>query len=262
MCHNLWWSIWPVVDSVAALKCCSSVCLLVTAVFRNELLRPLMGLSGFGSPLRSSSRSQLRSKELVFHGPPFTLFSTPLHTLPGLQGRSGSIEADDAEDLGSVEFWGTSHRGFSLLASQPSGAPLFNGWSHWGATREEDGWVVTVCSNVANCSTCCLRGRGSSEAKGSKEFLCVEERRLEDETANGEEIMGGSKVRDLSSMSTIVWPVESDDCRFGRWVLLTSTPLLVSKHWELALPRLCLEDTGLENKESNSWKSFRSTVVL
>lgn len=83
-----------------------------------------MGLSGLGSPLRSSSRSQLRSKELAFQGPPFTLFSTPLHTLPGLQGRSGSIEADD---LGSAEFWGTSHRGFSLLASQPSGAPLFKG---------------------------------------------------------------------------------------------------------------------------------------
>lgn len=255
-------SFWPAVDNVAVLKCCSSVCLLATAVFRNELLRPLMGLSGFGSPLRSSSRSQPRSTELVFHGPPFTLFSTPLHTLPGLQGRSGSIEADEAEDLGSVEFWGTSHRGFSLLASQPSGTPLLKGWSHWGATREEDGWVVTVCSNGANGSTWCLRESGSSEAMRSKEFLCVEERRVEDKAANGVEIMGGSKVRDLSSMSIIVWPVESEDCWFERWVLLTSTPFLVSKHWELALPRLCLEDTGLENKESNSWKSFTSIVVL
>lgn len=220
-----------------------------------------MGLSGFGSPLRSSSRSQPRSKELAFHGPPFTLFSTPLHTLPGLQGRSGSMEADEEEDLGSAEFWGTSHRGFSLLASQPSGTPLFKGWSHWGATRE-DGWVVTVCSNGANCSTCCLRESGSSEAMRSKELLCIEERRVEDETAPGEEIMGGSKVRDLSSMSIIVWPVDSNDCRFERWGLPTSTPFLVSMHWELALPRLCLEDTGLENRESKSWKSFRSIVVL
>lgn len=173
-----------------------------------------MGLSALGSPWSSSSRSQLRSKELVFQGAPFTLFSAPRHTLPGLQGRSGSIEAGEAEGFGSVEFWGTSHRGFSLLASQPSGAPLFNGCSHWGATREEDGWVVTVCSNGANCSTWCLRERGSSEAIRSKEFLCVEERRLEAEIAKGEEIMGGSNERDLSSMSIIVWPVDSGDCRF------------------------------------------------
>lgn len=76
--------------------------------------------------------------------------------------------------------------------------------------------MVTVCSKSANCSTWCLRERGSSEAIRSKELLCVEERRLEDDTANGEEIMGGSNVRDLSSMSIIVWPGESDDCRFER----------------------------------------------
>lgn len=76
--------------------------------------------------------------------------------------------------------------------------------------------MVTVCSNGANCSTWCLRERGSSEAMRSKEFLRVEERRFEDETANGEDRMGGSIVRDLSSMSIIVWAVESDDCRLER----------------------------------------------
>lgn len=155
----------PAFDSVVALRCCSSICLAVSGVFRNELLRPLMGLSVFCS-LNSSSRSQPRSRESPFHWPPFTVLSTPMHTRPGLQGSSGSIEDADG-DFGSAECWGTSHRGFSLLASQPSGAPLFSGCSHCGATREEDGWVVTVCSMGAGCSTCCLRESGSSEADRS-----------------------------------------------------------------------------------------------
>lgn len=53
---------------------------------------------------------------------------------------------------------------------------------------------------------------------------------MEDETAPGEEIIGGSKVRDLSSMSIIVWPVESDECRFDRWALHISTPFLFSMY--------------------------------
>lgn len=246
-------------DSAAALRCCSSVCLLVTVVFRNELLRPLTGLSGFGSP-SSSSRSQLRSRELAFHGPPLVVLSMPLHTRPGLQGRSGSMEEDETEEgLGSADCWGTSHRGLSLLTSQPSGAPLFNGCSHWGATREDDGWVVTVCSIGTGCSTCCLRERGSSGADMSKEFLCVEERR-EDETPTGEGVMGGSSVCDLSCMSITAWPAASDGCRFE--LLLPSAPFQFSWHWGLEPPRLCPEDTGLENTESDTWKSWRSIVVL
>lgn len=79
--------------------CCSPACRLLTAALLNELLRPLTGLSGFGSP-NSSIRSQLMSSELVFHVAPFTGLSPPRHTRPGLQGRSGSIEEEVVETEG------------------------------------------------------------------------------------------------------------------------------------------------------------------
>lgn len=243
--------------------CCSSISVVVTGVFLNELLRPLTGLSDFCS-LSSSSRSQLRSKESPFHWPPLTVLSIPLHTLPGLHGNSGSIEEDEADgELGSVECWGTSHRGLSLLDSQPSGAPLSRGCSHCGATREEDGWVVTVFCMGAGCSTCCLWERGSSEAGRSKEFLCVDERWAEDETPTG--VIGGSGVCDFSCTSIIARLAVSNGCEFKlwcRWELLPSPPFLSSCRWGLTPRKLCPEDTGLENKESETWKSWRSIGVL
>ena len=118
--------------------------------FLAELLRPLTGLSWAGRSPSSSSRSGLRSRESPLHWPPFRLRSTPLHTLPGLQDSSGSTEEEEGGatgGLGSADCWGTSHRGRSLSRppSQPSGAPLHRGCSHWGVlAEEEEGWVVTV----------------------------------------------------------------------------------------------------------------------
>ncbi len=66
-------------------------------------------------------------------------------------------------------------------------------------------------------------------------------------------------------MSVIAWPAASDGCGFElrcRWVLLPSPLFLSSWRWGLAPLRLYPEDTGLENKESETWKSWRSIVVL
>lgn len=167
---------------------------------------------------------------------------------------------EDEGDFGSVDCWGTSHSGLSLEVSQPSGAPLFMGCSHCGVTRDEEGWVVTICV------TCCLRHRGSSEVDRSKEFLCEEGRRAGEESPRGEEEIGGNCTFVCSCMSTIA---VSDVCRFRlRYIwglllqLLTSAPVRSSCRCGLTPRRLCPEETGLENKESEAWKSLRSMVVL
>lgn len=85
---------------------------------------------------------------------------------------------------------------------------------------------------------------------------------MEDETPTGEGVMGGSSVCDPSCTSIMAWSAASDGCGFELWVLLPSPPFLFSWHWGLEPPRLCPEDTGLENKESETWKSWRSIVVL
>lgn len=77
--------------------------------------------------------------------------------------------------------------------------------------------------------------------------------------------MGGSGEWDFSGMSIIARPAVSDDCEFKlwcRWITLPCPPFQFSWRWGLTPRRLCPEDTGLENKESEAWKSWRSTVVL
>lgn len=72
--------------------------------------------------------------------------------------------------------------------------------------------------------------------------------------------MGGSNEWDFSCISIMAWPAASNGWGFELWC--RSTLFLSSWRWGLAPRKLCPDDKGLENTESDTWKSWRSIVVL